>query len=304
MKIEKYINDNNLGLIIHNKKFSDLTTMKVGGKIENLFYPNSIDSLISVIKYMNNKKKKFFLIGNGSNVVASDAKCKNLIISGKHLANKFAINEDEIVVSAFMDLRRVIAKLVAVQINTLTLLAGIPATIGGAIFMNASANGYAISDDLIWVKYYDGKSICLKKRDELKFGYRKSPFQDKKAIIIEAAFKKKVCVDALLLYEEIKEKRAEKQPLNYPNCGSVFKNGTDYKAYEIIRKVNLVGYRIGRATFSTIHANFIVNLGNAKAKDIYKLIMLAKKLAYVYEKVRLEEEVILYNFSKINFKLI
>ena len=73
------------------------------------------------------------------------------------------------------------------------------------------------------------------------------------------------------------------------------------KAYEVIRKLNLVGYRIGKATFSSLHANFIINLGKAKAKDIYVLIRLAKKMALVYENIHLEEEVILYNFRHFNF---
>ena len=123
----------------------------------------------------------------------------------------------------------------------------------------------------------------------------------KKIIILEAAFKRKNCVDSLLLYEEVKDKRMEKQPLNYPNSGSIFKNGNNFKAYEVIRKLNLVGYRIGKSTFSSLHANFIINLGKAKAKDIYVLIRLAKKMALVYENIHLEEEVILYNFRHFNF---
>ena len=301
MKIKRYIEDNNLGIVLNNKKFKDITTMKVGGKIKNLYYPNSIDNLTKVLNLLEFKKKKYLLIGNGSNIIAADRTCYHWVISGKHLEEKLEINEDEVIVSAFMDLRKVIAKLVANQINTLTLLAGIPATVGGAIYMNAGANGYTISDDLLWVKYLESGFIRQKNRNELKFSYRKSPFKNKKIIILEAAFKKKTCVDSLLLYEEVKDKRMEKQPLTYPNSGSIFKNGNNFKAYEIIRKINLVGYRIGKATFSSLHANFIINLGKAKAKDIYTLIKLAKKLALVYENIHLEEEVILYNFRHFDF---
>ena len=301
MKINKFIIENNLGIVLHNKCFKELTTMKVGGKIKNLYYPNTIDSLVRVVNYLNFRRKKYFILGNGSNIVAADRICKTWIISGKHLEEKLEFLDDYFVVSAFMDMRKVIAKLVSNQINTLTLLAGIPATIGGAIYMNAGANKYQISDDLLWVKYIEDGFIRVKERDDLVFGYRNSFFKNKKIIIVEAAFKTINCVDAVLLYEEIKEKRKEKQPLNYPNCGSVFLNGNDYKAYEIIRKINLVGYRIGRATFSSLHANFIVNLGNAKANDVYKLIILAKKLALIYENVHLEAEVILYNFNRFNF---
>ena len=297
MKVEKYIEKNNLGIILKNKRFKDLTTMKVGGRIKKLFYPNSIDNLVKMVNYLDYHKKRYLLIGNGSNIIASDKVCHWLVISGKHLDNKISYFDDHFIVSAFMDMRKVIANLLSKNINTLTLLSGIPATIGGSIYMNAGANGYCISDDLLWVKYLEDGFIRTKNREELQFSYRNSPFKHQKMIILEAAFKNNYASDGMLLYEEVKDKRALKQPLNYPNSGSIFKNGNDYKAYEIIKKLNLVGYRMGRATFSSLHANFIINLGNAKAKDIYNLIVLAKKMALVYENVRLQEEVILFNFG-------
>lgn len=301
MGIKKYIYKNRLGLVLSDKSFSDLTTMKVGGKIKNLFYPTTIENLVKVITYLHKKKKKYMVIGNGSNIIASDHEYKHLVISGKHLIKGIEFKEDHFIVSAFMDLRIVIAKLIERQISTLTNLAGIPATIGGAIVMNAGAFKSNISDNLLWVKYLDNGKVVKKDIDELSFGYRKSEFKKENVIIMEAAFSIIYDNDALFIYRNILEKRRERHPLNYPNSGSIFRNNDGYLAFEIIKKINLCDYAIGGAKFSEKHANFIVNFDNAKSEDVYKLILLAKKLALSLENITLQEEVILLNFPLKKF---
>ena len=296
MKLEKYVLYNDLGIVVNNKSFKDLTTMKVGGKIRNLYYPSSFDNLLITLAYLKKKRKDFFIIGNGSNIVASDKKYNKLVISGKHLIKDIEFNEDYFIVSGFMDLRVLIIKLVEKQIATLTNLAGIPATIGGAILMNTGAFSTNISDNLLWVKYIENNEVKTKRKDELYFSYRDSEFKNSNRIIIEAAFKIVSDKETLFEYKNILEKRRNKHPLNYPNSGSIFKNGCNYLAFEIIRKINLADYPVGGAKFSDKHANFIVNFDNAKAIDIYKLVMLAKKKALMFEKIDLKEEIILLNF--------
>ena len=296
MGIKKYISKNKLGLVLNDKKFSDLTTMKVGGKISNIYYPTTIENLLTVIEYLKKKKKRFFILGNGSNVIASDKVFKHLVISGKHLLKSIEFKEDHFIVSAFMDMRIIIAKLIEKQISTLTNLAGIPATIGGAIVMNAGAFKMNISDNLLWVKYIENGEILKKDISELSFSYRTSQFKKENIIILEAAFNIIKDNETIFIYKNILEKRRGKHPLNYPNSGSIFKNLEDIKAYEVIKKINLVNYKIGGAKFSDLHANFIVNFNNASAMDIYSLIYLAKNRAFALDKVILKEEVILLNF--------
>lgn len=303
MGISRYISKYHLGLVIKNKRFSELCSMKVGGKIKNLYYPNSIENLIKTLKYLKKRRKKYFILGNGSNVVASDKTYKNLVINGKHLIKGIEYEKDYFVVSAFMDLRIVIAKLVENQISTLTNLAGIPATVGGAIVMNAGAFKQCISDDLLWVRYIDNNLVVKKDISEISFYYRNSEFRRENVIILEAAFQIKRDSETRFIYRNILEKRREKHPLNYPNSGSIFRNGDSYFAYEIIRKINLVNYKIGGACFSDKHANFIININDAKAKDIYNLIILAKKRALFLENVELKEEVILLNFPSYKFMI-
>ena len=296
MGIKKFISKNQLGLVLCNKKFSELTTIKVGGLITNLYYPTSIEHLLSVINYLQKRKQRYFIIGNGSNIVASDKKFKHLVISGKHLIKSIEFYDDNFVVSAFMDMGIVIAKLVEYQISTLTDLAGIPGTIGGAIVMNAGANNSYISDNLLWVKYLDCGLLKVSSRKDLKFGYRNSPFKKENIVILEACFKTIKDNETIFKYRNILELRRKKHPLNYPNCGSIFKNLKDIKAYEVIQKINLMDYKIGGAKFSDLHSNFIVNYDNAKAIDVFSLIILAKDKALKQEDIMLEEEVILLNF--------
>ena len=277
--------------------------MKVGGKIANLYYPTSVENLITVVSFLNKKKRKYFVLGNGSNIIASDLTYRHLVISGKHLLKSIEYYDDYFVVSAFMDLRIVIAKLVENQISTLTNLAGIPATIGGAIVMNAGVNNSNISDNLLWVKYLENGSLKISNIDDLKFEYRNSPFKKDNIIILEAAFKLLKDNETIFKYRNIIESRRKKHPLNYPNCGSIFKNKADIKVYEVIKKLNLSNHNIGGAKFSDLHSNFIVNFNNAKSSDVYSLIMLAKNNANKFENISLEEEVILLNFPFYKMEL-
>lgn len=301
MGVTRYIEKHCLGLVLNNKSFKDLTTMKVGGRIKNLYYPNSTESLLKVIKYLNIRKKGYLLIGNGSNIIASDHKYKKFVISGKHLEKDIIFQDNYFIVSAFADLRRINAKLIEKKISTFVNLTGIPGTLGGAIYMNAGAYKSNISDNLLWVKCIENGCLVIKYLEDIDFGYRNSYFKNKNIIILEAAFKIILDNEVILKHQEIINKRNERHPLNYPNSGSIFKNGMNYSAYQIIKKINLVNYYIGGATFSDKHSNFIVNKNKAKAKDIYKLIILAKKRAVVYENIYLKEEVILLNFYTYPF---
>lgn len=302
MGIFKYISKNKMGLVFKNKRFSELTTMRVGGRIKCLFYPSTLESLISIVIYLNKKKKKYFILGNGSNLIANDKTYKNVVISGKHLIKGIDFFEDYFVVSAFMDLRIVNAKLVEKQIGTLVCLSGIPATVGGATVMNAGAFKGNISDNILWVKYLEKGIIKKKEISDIKFGYRDSEFKRMDIIVLEVAFKIIKDTEVLFKYQNILEKRKERHPLNYPNSGSIFRNTDNFRAYEIIKKINLVDYQIGGAKFSSKHSNFIINNNKAKAKDIYKLIILAKKRALILENINLNEEVILLNFP--SYKLV
>ena len=296
INLKKFIVKNNLGIIVCNKRFKDLTTMKVGGKIKTLFYPSTVDNLQRVLALLNFKKIKYFVLGNGSNIIASDKTFYPLVISGKLLSFETIFYDEYFECSAFMDLRFLNAKLVEKKITTFVNLSGIPATVGGALKMNAGAFGSSISDLLLWVNVIEDGISKKYYKSELEFGYRKSSFKEN-TVIIGAAFSIKIDEGAILLYQDIIKRRREKQPLNYPNSGSIFRNLSSVRAYEVIRKIDLCEYKIGGAMFSSKHSNFIVNFDNASSDDVYELINLAKKRAYLMLNVNLEEEVLIHNFK-------
>ena len=159
---------------------------------------------------------------------------------------------------------------------------GIPGTVGGAVVMNAGAQGSCIEeilDSIQVISLENGKKFRLTNKD-LKFSYRQSLLQERDLIVLSARFILKPGYDKNILNEittKNLEKRLNTQPYHLPSCGSIFRNPSPLKAGEIIEKLGLKGYRIGGAEVSRIHANFIVNSNHAKAIDIHKLILIIQK---------------------------
>lgn len=297
MNFKRYVYKNNLGTINKKEYFKNLTTMRVGGKIKYLYYPNSVDSLKQSIYFLNKKKIKYIFIGNGSNIIASERFYDGVVICSKNLPHTVNIDRDIITVTAFYDLRRLVSFTVSRGINTFTKLAGIPATVGGAIFMNASANSLCISDHLVSVVYLKNNTIYTKKKEEIDFAYRHSEFQENNCIILEASFKVIKKDEVLVDYNNCLLKRKQTQPLIFPNSGSIFRNNNNKKAYEIIQELKLAGYCVGKAQVSLKHCNFIINTGRAKGEEIYRIIKKVKRKAK-RKNYLLKEEVILFNFKK------
>lgn len=293
---KRYVKKNNLGSV-KKEYFRNITTMRVGGRINNLYLPTSVTALKKAVEYLNKKNINYIFIGNGSNIVASERKYKGVVICNKHLPKTLSIDKNELKVTAFYDLRKLISFCVSKNIDTFTKLAGVPATIGGALYMNASANGLAISDNLISVTYLYNNKICVKTKDEILFDYRYSDFQKDNCIILEAKFEIKIKDNILIDYNTALETRKKNHPIIFPNSGSIFRNLESKKAYEIIQELNLQGYTKGKAQVSMKHCNFIINTGKARGEEVYKLINIIKKKALENSYI-LKEEVILLNFDR------
>ena len=274
MDFTQYVYKNDLGQISIDKSFKDLTTIGCGGKIQTLYYPKNIDCLIRAYKFIKKNNLKYFIIGNGSNILASDLDYKGIVICLKKLPYFYKHKDDYIIVSAFYPTIKLANDLADLGLGDLSYLGGVPGLLGGAIFNNAGAYNKTISDDLISIKYIDTsgsiKNITL---DKLNLNYRSSVFHYIEGIIIEAKIRvKKVQTKDLLILR--KNKRQETQPLEYKSMGSVFKNDNLIPSWKIIDSLNLRGFRIGDAQISTKHTNFIINLGHAKSSDIINLINL------------------------------
>ncbi|MDR2457989.1 MAG: UDP-N-acetylmuramate dehydrogenase [Clostridiales Family XIII bacterium] len=280
-----------------NKKnvlLKDLISMKVGGKARELISPETVDELIFLVKKLYKNDEKFFILGNGTNVMFSDEGFDGVIVSLISIKGE---------VNAFTSLSKFAKYMTKNGYEGFSGLAGIPGLIGGGIYMNAGAYDDEIKDNLLSVKVYDIREDKEKIFDkkELDFSYRHSIFQEERIsdnigryIILNAKFNLiKGNKDALILkMNESLKKRKEKQPLEYPSAGSFFKRPKNNFAGKLISDAGLPGYKIGGAMVSKKHAGFIINYDNATSNDIIKLQNFIIKTVYEKFEIKLEAEVI------------
>jgi len=255
------------------------TTYKVGGIAKYFISPESIDELIKLVKYLKEKNIKYMILGNGSNTIFSSKTYDGVIINLSKI-NNMTIDGNKINVEAGYQLIKLSIDAMNNNLSGLEFASGIPANVGGAIFMNAGAYKSDMSEVLEDVTFLDEDlNIKTLTKDELNFSYRHSLFQEKDYIIISANL---VLSDGNKeeikeLMEKRKQRRIESQPLEYPSAGSVFRNpAEDIYAGKLIEDLGLKGYSIGDAKISEKHANFIINTGNATGEDIKTLIDLVK----------------------------
>jgi len=276
------------------------TTFKIGGRAKYFFVAETKEDLIKAISLAKKLKLKFFILGGGSNLLVSDKGYNGLVIKTKnsHIEIKkkgMAIN---FICGAGTPLASIVLQSIENSAKGLEWAAGIPGTVGGAIFGNTGAFSGSMSNDIEEVEVLDVRKMTVKKfkNKDCRFEYRKSVFKQKKDFVILSARLKLEKGKKEKIKEIIKEhleKRKKFQPLHYPSAGSVFVNPkTGLKTGEMIEKCGLKGKRIGKAQVSEKHANFIVNLGGAKAKDVKKLIILIKKRVKNKFGIILKEEII------------
>lgn len=268
--------------ILKNEPMSKHTSFRIGGNADYFVVVNSVEELKDVIDLSNKNNIKFYIIGNGTNLLIKDGGIRGIVIKLDLKNFKIKKNANEILITAEagMSLGTLASIALKEEIAGLEFLAGIPGTIGGAIRMNAGAYGSEIKDILVKSRYmtYDGKIKTLN-LDEHKFEYRNSIFSTQDGIIIDTTIKGKKGTKKEI-EEKIKEyskSRKEHQPLEYPNAGSTFKRTEKMPTAKIIDECGLKGFSIGDAEVSTKHAGFIINKGKASAKDVLELVKHIKK---------------------------
>ena len=260
-----------IGKIQKDVFISKYTTYKVGGLVRAIIYPKNIDSLVLLCKLIKKYKIKYKILGNGSNVLFSDKTYEGVLIKLDEL-NKITFYGNKVVCGAGVSLMKLAREAIKRSLAGLEFAAGIPGTIGGAIYMNAGAYksdmGYITSS--VKVLTPDLKIITLT-NNELDFHYRSSFLQKNKDYICLEATLKLTKGDKAALEEVVKdrkERRVKSQPLNYPSAGSVFRNPSDADpAGKLIEDLGLKGLTKGGAEVSSVHANFIIN------KNIHDLII-------------------------------
>lgn len=287
----KQINPSN---IFVNEKMSKHTSFKVGGVADFYIIADDIKELVYILKIAKRLKIKTYILGNGTNIIVKDEGFRGIIIK---LNFKILKKEgNEIIAGAGVAVALLSEFAYVHEFEGYEFLSGIPGTVGGAIKMNAGAYGSEIKDVLLKTIYLDEKyNIKELKNEEHDFSYRSSIFENKNWIIIGSTFKiEKGNKEAIKQKrQQISEARKEKQPLELPNAGSIFKRGENYIPAKLIDDAGLKGYKIGGAEISEKHAGFIVNSGNATAQNIIDLIEHIKKIIKEKNNIELELEVII-----------
>ena len=264
-----------IGKIEDDVFLKDYTTYKVGGKPICIIYPEDIDSLKEVLEYIHENNIKYKILGNGSNVIFNNNSYDGIIIKLSNF-NNLSIDGNRITVGAGYMLNKLALRLSRLGYAGLEFAAGIPGTVGGAVYMNAGAYksdmGYIVTS--VKLMTTDFKIITMT-NEELEFHYRDSFLQHNPGYIcLEATmYLPKGDPDEIMeLINSRKARRIESQPLEYPSAGSVFRNPEGDFAGRLIEEIGYKGKSIGDAQVSEKHANFIINKGNARGEDIKKLI--------------------------------
>ncbi len=299
-KLIDLINKNSLGDAKENVSFKTLTSYKTGGTARLVVYPNNVDNLITILKYIKENSLSFKIFGNGSNILASDDNYDGVIIKLTKLNNMKFYN-GKIEVEAGYNFALLANTMSKQGYSGLEFACGIPATVGGAVYMNAGAYLSDVSEVLEKVDILD-ENLELKtlQNKDLDFSYRHSIFMEKNWIILKAYLTlteddKEEIID---LINDRRQRRMKTQPLEYPSAGSVFRNPEGMYAGKLIEDCNLKGYNYGGGQISDKHANFIINKDNAKSSDIKYLMDLAKNKVKEKYDIELYREQELFNWKK------
>ena len=300
--------------ILENECMSKHTSLKVGGPARYFVEVESVSEILGAQIFFAERNLPFFILGNGTNLLVSDQGYPGGIITlGKSFSEVQELGKGKFKVGAGFSLGAFARRSIKQGFAGIHKLAGIPGTLGGAVFMNAGAYGQEIAQTCVEVESLNLKGeVQVRSADICKFSYRHSLFQDLSAmdegeIILSATFQleppEKSLKDSPSLEKEMQEcmaKRKATQPLNMPNAGSTFKRlevGAKETPDQIapgyyIEKSGLKGFRIGGAEVSALHANFIVNAGGASAKDIKNLCEFMQQTVAEKFDIQLQREII------------
>lgn len=278
---------------IENEPLSKHTTFRIGGCAKYYFKPKNPKEIYDIITYCKNEEIKYYVLGNGSNVLFSDDGFDGIIIEIYSGMSDIKIEDERIYAGAGALLSKLAAAARDNGLKGMEFASGIPGTLGGGVVMNAGAYGGEMKDIIEYVDIMEqdghiNRYLC----EDMKFGYRTSIVTDGK-IVTGAMLKlehgdKQAITDRM---EELKKARTTKQPLEYPSAGSTFKRPDGYFAGKLIEDAGLKGYRVGNAMVSDKHCGFVINCGGAGSSDVLNVINDVSDTVFEKFGVRLEPEV-------------
>ena len=282
-------------IVRYDEPLKNHTTFKIGGNCIALIEPREVSDIVETIKICRENSINFFVIGNGSNLLVPDEGYNGVIIKLKSEFSKIKVEGDYLIVNSGAKLSEVYTVAYENSLTGFEFASGIPGTIGGAIYMNAGAYGGEMKDIVESVEVLDLDNFELRelKNEELEFSYRKSIIQRRNYIVttIKLKLQKGNKEEINAVYEDLRERRNSKQPLNFGSAGSTFKRPEGHFASKLIEDAGLKGYHINDAWVSEKHSGFIVNKGNASFKEVMELIEYVQKVVFEKFGVKLETEV-------------
>ncbi len=299
------------GQIFLDEPLSKYTYYRIGGPADILAIPKNEEDLHWLAQGMSATGVSGFILGQGSNLLVSDRGFQGLVIRTGKLFLDLEIcpggeGEVGLKTGGSLPLSTLLKRASLEGWSGLEFFAGIPGTVGGAVRMNAGTHLGEVAHALekVEVRVLDEGSLNWKRleflEDQLQFQYRKNLFLPKLCIVKSAEWKiqKTNPAEVKKAIDQVLARRKASQPVDYPSCGSIFKNpkASGFLAWQVIDRLGLRGYRMGNAQFSEKHSNFIINLGKAKATEVLGLIELAKSRAQEELGLTLEEEVITLGF--------
>lgn len=276
-----------------NVSLAGYTTFRIGGPADVLVQAGEEEQLERVLAWCRESGRPWILLGRGSNVLVDDAGFRGTVILLDGTLAQIEVRGDQITAGAGASLARIARTALEHELTGVEYAAGIPGTLGGAVYMNAGAYGGEIGRTVSSIRYLDKEGIHEIGPEEAGFEYRSSRFMRENAIVLGAEMTlqpgdRQAIMDRM---QELAEQRKSKQPLEYPSAGSMFRRPEGFFAGKLIQDAGLAGYSVGGAQVSEKHCGFVINRGNATAEDVRELVrQVADRVEQTFG-VRLEPEV-------------
>ena len=285
-----------LGIEYREKEnMSHHTSFKIGGAADVYLCPETKEQLREIIKTSREENIPYTIIGNGSNLLVSDEGIKGAVISTIKFNKIKLIDENTLYAESGASLTAVCLAAKEAGLTGLEFAYGIPGSIGGALFMNAGAYGGEMKDVIESAESITKSGeIVNRSLDEINLGYRHSVYRENDEVILGVTLRlQKGDRDTIFAkMTELMSKRKNSQPLNYPSAGSTFKRPVGGYAAALIDECGLKGLSVGDAEVSEKHAGFVINKGNATAKDVLSLVEIIKERVFSEKNIMLETEMI------------